>query len=726
MLSYSSSYSAKLTRLALFALLVATVGCSSQRMLISRVQMDASTTDSDAGTRDAATVYDLGEPVHDDCSDNDITGRIGPVVFGGSTAVQTDHRHNDCGGDGAPDTAFLWRAPRDGAYTFDTSGSAFHTVISVNKGTPSCDAPILACNASGTTSSVTVPLYDGDLVHIFVDGVDGASGPFVVNVTHSTLPLTGAFAETCALAAAAPSAYEGAMTIRGNTLFAADDPFTGCAWPGPDVAFRWRATEAGIYSASIASDFASTLSMYGTECSLADDWGCVDSQRWSGSGLEFRAYPGDEFVFVIDAAPPATSMDIGGAAGGNFSVTLTTSVAIPLLGADDTCSPSETARTGAGYRIAEGTQVGFRDEGRVDCNGHSEDATFLWEAPAAGIYKVTTLAMTSPMVGLAAYAGACGGMPLECSGTGEIGIKADYAGQLFQIWIDSLSGSPVLSPESHYRVDIVQSSEELHPNQPDLCSDSMSPNELTGIEVLVGDTLIATNNPRASCDAPGPDVSFLWIAHAAGTYTFDTIHSDFDTVLALYDLSCNGPLLSCDNNSAPDGIRSRAQVTLAANEAVQVFVDGAHASDAGHFVVNIRATNTDGSTLYADACTETIPIVSGTGNAVASDQIDNYNNDARASCDQSGPDALFEWVAPNDGCFAFDNLGTAFDSELEIADVACPSDARIECGSAGRSATLLRSMREGDHVVISIDALVRSASGAFFVNINPLPASSCP
>lgn len=96
-------------------------------------------------------------------------------------------------------------------------------------------------------------------------------------------------------------------------------------------------------------------------------------------------------------------------------------------------------------------------------------------------------------------------------------------------------------------------------------------------------TLFATRDPAEPnhCNVVGG--ASYWFAYQAptnGVVTLDTIGSTFDTVLAVYTF--DGEFLgyvslkpvACDNNGAPDGLRSRLQFTAEAGRDYLAVVDG--------------------------------------------------------------------------------------------------------------------------------------------------------
>ena len=105
---------------------------------------------------------------------------LGPDMARGSTQESTTRHVSSCGWMGRQST-FTWRAPRDGAYTFDTHGSDFDTVLEVLSET--CGSDSLGCNddTDGLRSEVTVELEAGQLITLVVGGFRAASGEFVLN-----------------------------------------------------------------------------------------------------------------------------------------------------------------------------------------------------------------------------------------------------------------------------------------------------------------------------------------------------------------------------------------------------------------------------------------------------------------------------------------------------------------------------------------------------------------
>jgi hypothetical protein len=107
-------------------------------------------------------------------------------------------------------------------------------------------------------------------------------------------------------------------------------------------------------------------------------------------------------------------------------------------------------------------------------------------------------------------------------------------------------------------------------------------------EVLVasdaGSTVGAGNDMFPNCGASNAsDVAFYFTATSSRTYTFNTIGSNYDTVIALF-ADCGAVNLTCNDDFY--GLQSRVQWFLNAGESVIVVVDGFSTSQ-GNYVVTV-------------------------------------------------------------------------------------------------------------------------------------------
>lgn len=118
------------------------------------------------------------------CADFDLGSATGAAVATGTTSGSSNY--DPCSpGAGGPEVLYLWTAPADGTYVFDTCDSSFDTTLWINDGT--CGGTNLACNddgSCGTRSEITLTLTAGQQVVIGVDGYGSYSdGDYILDIT---------------------------------------------------------------------------------------------------------------------------------------------------------------------------------------------------------------------------------------------------------------------------------------------------------------------------------------------------------------------------------------------------------------------------------------------------------------------------------------------------------------------------------------------------------------
>lgn len=120
----------------------------------------------------------------DICPDADVGSTV-PQTSMGSTAGLLNGYDSSCSGGAGPDVGVLFTAPATGAYTIDTDGSSFDTVLSVVDGA-TCMGVELGCDddsGAGTQSMLVVNLTAGQQVSIMIDGYFAdSSGNYVLNI----------------------------------------------------------------------------------------------------------------------------------------------------------------------------------------------------------------------------------------------------------------------------------------------------------------------------------------------------------------------------------------------------------------------------------------------------------------------------------------------------------------------------------------------------------------
>jgi len=134
---------------------------------------------------------------------------------------------------------------------------------------------------------------------------------------------------------------------------------------------------------------------------------------------------------------------------------------------------------------------------------------------------------------------------------------------------------------------------DMMPAQPMMpaCADVVMvgvPSTVRGSTARAGD-----DQGSASC-APlatngSADFIAYFVAPSAGLYRFDTVDSDFDTVLHVRDAVCGGNEIACNDDA--EGTTSATEVELRAEQAVLVIVDGFNREE-GQVALSVTARET--------------------------------------------------------------------------------------------------------------------------------------
>jgi len=236
-------------------------------------------------------------------------------------------------------------------------------------------------------------------------------------------------------------------------------------------------------------------------------------------------------------------------------------------------------------------------------------------------------------------------------------------------------------------------------------------------------TTAGASSTSASCGgALAPEAVSTFVAPRAGTYTFETTGSAFDTVLYIRD--ANGNELGC-NDDIVFGVdsQSRVSVTLAAEQTVSVFVDGFDTQQ-GNYTLSLNPNcplpfRNDARDLGSAL------VVEVTGSTLCAPSLRSG-----ASCGGTGGanagDATFLYTAPADGSYAISTDGSSFDTILYVRlgtctgnELACNDD--IDPGVNARSAVNL-ILSAGQTILIVVDGFADEA-GDFKLSIVATPAT---
>ncbi|MDP2305649.1 MAG: hypothetical protein Q8P18_06450 [Pseudomonadota bacterium] len=220
-----------------------------------------------------------------------------------------------------------------------------------------------------------------------------------------------------------------------------------------------------------------------------------------------------------------------------------------------------------GPSVASGTAAG--NDGNGSCGGGSTADTFVaWTAPATDTYMFDTVGSAADTT-LWVTSDTCDGTELACDddtfGTDSQVSVALTRGDTVVVGVEA-AGSWVLNA---WQGDCPQYS--------------------IGSELAVSGTTTSSMPSLTSsiCTTdPLSAATLRWIAPSAGVWTFSTADSAYDTVLALYEETCDGAEIDCNDDTGDT--TSEISTYLSAGEVVAIAVGG-YEGAAGEYLLTISA-----------------------------------------------------------------------------------------------------------------------------------------
>ena len=229
----------------------------------------------------------------------------------------------------------------------------------------------------------------------------------------------------------------------------------------------------------------------------------------------------------------------------------------------------------------------------------------------------------------------------------------------------------------------------------------------TGTPVSTGSTNAEDDSLPTSCGGGGGNDRVIgFTAASAGDYTIDTIGSGYDTVLSIFS-SCDAESeIVCDDDGGT-GLTSSASIVLGAGESIVILVDG-YNGDTGAWDLNINTNGGD--------CGE-IDIMSMLGSPVASGSTAAEDNHFTQSCGGADAvEAVIVFVAPADGSYTFDTVGSDYDTVLSAYDV-CTDGSELACNddTSGVQSEITVNLVSGQEIFIAVSGY-SGDTGAWVLN----------
>jgi len=594
----------------------------------------------------------------------------------------------------------------------------------------------------------------------------------------------------------------GPAVATGSTASEDDDlaPTCGSAAGSADAEFAFTAPTGGTYTIDTAgSAFDTILSVRGNTCNGPDVACDDDSGPGTTSSATFPLNANDVVLFAIDGYLGATgnyNVNIWGPEQCAGGVDEDDDGDIDCADSDCTydgncisCAPTNLGST-MGDAVASGTTAGGDDDMDPSCgtsNG-APDQEFTFTAPVDGTYTFNTDGSAYDTL-LYIRDGTCAVQDIACDDSSAPGGQAEIEQYLQQddvvlIGVDGDNGESgnyllnLWGPEDCNNSNDDDGDGDIDCDDPDCatdpaclesdCNDSVdndsdgdtdcadsdctyddaciscSPTDLgtaIGDAIATGQTTSEDDDFDASCN-PGSgakDVEFTWSPPADGEYKIDTVSSDFDTVLMVYEDGCGGNEREC-NDEGPTVGPAYSEVTMLIDvaETVLIVIDGYNGQE-GNYTLNIQPveecgdsidndndgdTDCDDSDCTYDAecvtCDETY-LGSATGEVATGDTFSS-DDDIDPDCNQGGqsPDEEYRWTAPTSGRFRFDTFGSDFDTVLEVRDTTCFGEL-LDCNDQDElyqpQSMVDVDLGAGQDVVVLVDGY-QGQVGNFVLNIN--------
>ncbi|AUX30570.1 MULTISPECIES: MXAN_6577-like cysteine-rich protein [Sorangium] len=447
------------------------------------------------------------------------------------------------------EATFGFTAPRDGLYLFDATGSSFPVLLEVRR--DGCAGEVVTClDGTFQPARAAVPLAAGDTAAIILDSY-GDAGDYALEITEVACPIIDLGSTP--------------QTVTGTTADFSDVLAPECGYfGGPEATYLFTAPADALYTFDTeGSTFDTILDVRDGSCS-GRSLKCNDNADPTGalthSRLSVLLTAGQSVVVSVDSYE----------ASGEYTLNVTQRDAppCPLFDLGDSVPQTVT-----------GNNEGYADILTPECGaGPGGEATYAFTAPADGYYDIDTAGSTVETV-LSVRDGGCRGDEIACESDGR-------SSRAF-VWLDA--GQTVL-------ISVEASGEggdfTLNVSRFDAPGTCAAPVALEPSVPLstAGTTAEGRNVAESSCGGEdAPDAAYSFTAPEAGTYTIDTYGSEFDTVLAVFDGSCEGEELACNDDVVLDDwfdAASELTVSLEAGQTVVIVVDGY--LESGHFELNIH------------------------------------------------------------------------------------------------------------------------------------------
>ena len=362
--------------------------------------------------------------------------------------------------------------------------------------------------------------------------------------------------------------------------------------------------------------------------------------------------------------------------------------------------------TDAGTNV-EGTKEVGEPNNSVNAGGKS--VWYLWTAPSTGAYFFDTIGSDFDTI-LAVYTGGALAGLVEVAADDDSGgastSKVSFtatAGVVYRVSVDGFSGV-----SGSIKLSWLALLPPVNDNFANAQVLSGAAGAVTGSNVLA----TAEVGEPVHAAAGGTSVWYQWTATSTGQFSFDTVGSSFNTLLAVYTGNAVGGLTLRASNDETVGVGTTSRVFFAATAGVvyRIAVDGAGAAE-GSIRLAWAAFAAPANDNFASA--RAISGATGTS-AGANGSATKQAGEPSHAGEAGGHSVWFRWTAPSSGLFSFDTTGSGFDGLLGIYTGTALASL-VEEVSGGTDGTVTRvylTATSGTLYRIALDGSYAGAVGA--------------
>ncbi len=355
------------------------------------------------------------------------------------------------GNAGGASVWFNWTAPTSGTVTLTTTGSSFDTLLAVYTGGAVGSLAELASNdddaSGGIASRVQFPATSGQTYRFAVDGYNGASGSFSLQLALTAAPAAPVndFIQNGIVLSGTSTSGTGSNV--GATKAASEPNHAGNSG-GSSVWWIWTAPSSGVTTITTAgSGFDTLLAVYtGTAISALTSIASNDDSASGGSTSQviFNAVSGTTYRIAVDGY--RDFFDAAESGTISLSLTLDTGIRPANDNFADRIVLSGTSLTNTGSSIGATRESTSEPLHAGNIGGRS--VWWTWTAPFSGYVEVSTAGSSFDTL-LAVYTG-----PLVTALTAKASNDDDsnggntsrlvfnaVAGASYQIAVDGYNGA---------------------------------------------------------------------------------------------------------------------------------------------------------------------------------------------------------------------------------------------------------------------------------------------